>query len=636
MTPFRFALFAIVTSAASLASSPSQLQHNDIVTVGPNVQVSAPMPDVMHTEGMIAADPTDPRRLIVCSMFLTDDTLQSVAVYRSSDAGASWQRTFETKPGDNNVDPACAFGPDGVAYLTMMPVPDGVTMARMRIPLLRSDDGGSTWQSGGVTGGMDREWIVVDHSGGPHHGRVYVHGTVDVHGVGIRRSTLALYASSDGGRTFGRPIQWASLGRGFIFGSGNAVVLSDGRWLTVFTEMKDFFDGPLDARGSLKEGPPPEPENAWIKAIASDDGGDTLREPVVVSGEHLPNDYVRMTSIGPAMAADGSDGPFKDRVYVAWVDSRFGGTDILFSESSDRGETWSAPIVIDDDVKRPGWAPNDLLPAVAVNGAGVVAVTWLDRSRSPDNLGWQQRVRISLDGGETFQPSALVSESPARFDGREHWPTQASIKGGGTRVYGGRGPLHVEIFAPRFIYVPGDTTGLTADIDGVFHPYWVDNRTGWHQVWTAAIKVAGTAARNGSNALAALDDLTALTTLKRVTNHYDRDTHTATVTVRIENTGRETLEGPFTVRVIGLGSDVATVAVAGASNGLSGPGATWTFPDGRLEPGAASDPLTLTFSLSDIRPFVQGHTDHFDLRLVKFDARVLGHRAKRADGAAGR
>jgi len=37
--------------------------------------------------------------------------------------------------------------------------------------------------------------------------------------------------------------------------------------------------------------------------------------------------------------------------------------------------------------------------------------------------------------------------------------------------------------------LPGDTAGLVADADGVFHAAWVDNRTGVRQIWTAAIRV---------------------------------------------------------------------------------------------------------------------------------------------------
>jgi hypothetical protein len=35
----------------------------------------------------------------------------------------------------------------------------------------------------------------------------------------------------------------------------------------------------------------------------------------------------------------------------------------------------------------------------------------------------------------------------------------------------------------------GDTAGLAADAAGVFHPLWIDNRTGIHQMWTAAVTV---------------------------------------------------------------------------------------------------------------------------------------------------
>lgn len=575
----------------------------------------------MHGEGMIATDPTDARRLIACSMFLTERTGQSIAVYRSDDGAAHWQRTFETPLDDFTGDPACTFGPDGVAYLTMMPFKNP-TMAAMRLPLYISGDGGTTWYEGGVTGGMDRESIAVDATGGRYDRRIYIHGTVSVRGTGgIARTMVSLYASSDGGRTFGRPASWASLGRGYIYASGNGVVLSEGRWLTAFTEIKAYFDGPLEPKGAIAP-TLPEPENAWLKIIASDDGGDTLREPVTVSGEHLPNGYVRMTGIVPAIAADATQGPFKDRVYVAWTDSRFGGTDILFSYSSDCGETWSAPMVVNDN---PRWSqppPNHLVPAIAVNREGVVAVAWLDRRNARDGLGWEERLRVSTDGGETFLPSALVSEAPARFGANDNWPAQAYITGGGTPIVGG-GLLNVTVNAPRFLYEPGDYATVAADANGVFHPYWIDNRTGWHQVWTAAVTVAAKATRNGSEALAALEDVTARTTLRRISTRYDRATSTVAITVCLANTGAVPLDGPFTLRLIHLGSDVADVSVSGAVNGERGPGATWLVPDERLEPGRASEPITLTFTLSNVHPFVQGHTDHFDLRLVKFDARVL-------------
>jgi hypothetical protein len=625
---------ALITGMClAVSRSHADTASPSMVHVGPNVQVSTVRPSTMHGEGMIAADPTDARRLVVCSMFREPDLNQGVAVYASRDSGAHWERTFQTPAGQPSGDPACAFGEDGIAYLTMIVL--DTSSAKVRQPIIRSEDGGQSWHAVGVTGYLDRESIVVDGTNGPFHNRVYVHGTIDTSSTtGVLRRALSLYASSDGGQTFGRPAETLSSDRRFILDSSDAVVLSDGRWVAVFAELKRLWE---DADSNTLSGalfqPPPETEDAWLKVVTSDDGGDSLNTPVIVSGQHTPNPHSRQSYAAPALAADSTQGPFADRLYTVWSDSRFGGTDILLSYSADRGQTWSAPIVINDDRQPPpsAVAPNHLLPSVVVNTAGVVAVTWLDRRDEPDNLGWRERMRVSLDGGETFLPSNVVAEEPARFDGREHWPVSTSTIGGGTPFHSG-GLVRLLAFAPLHLYVPGDYAGLTADRNGIFHPYWIDNRTGWHQVWTAPVTVAAAAMKNGAADLSVLDDLTQLTTLTWERSDYDRDTETVTVKVHLDNTSRHTLEGPFKIRLIQLDSDVAALETIGASNDLTGPGAVWdvtSFTDAsRLKPGGTSRPFALTFKLHDVRPFVQGHTTKFDFRLVTAFSRVLGHIAK--------
>jgi hypothetical protein len=627
------AAFAIGACVALSGSHADTQALPSVVHVGPNVQVSAAKGSTMHGEGMIAVDPTDARRLVVCSMFRETDLNQGVAVYASRDGGAHWERTFQTPAGQPSGDPACAFGPDGIAYLTMIVL--DTSSAKVRQPIVRSEDGGQSWRAAGVTGYLDRESIVVDGTNGPFHNRVYVHGVADSFSTtAVYRSAVVLYASPDGGRTFGRPAERVAFDRRYAFSSSNGVVLSDGRWAAVFLEFKKFWDAADNnvLNGAMFQ-PPPEPENAWLKVVTSDDGGDSLNEPVTISGWHVPNPYVRQSSTIPSLAVDSTKGAFGDRLYTVWGDSRFGGIDILLSYSADRGKTWSAPIVVNDD-RHPlprAAAPNHILPTVAVNAAGVVAVTWLDRRDAPDNLGWRERMRVSLDGGETFLPSNVVAEAPTRFDGREHWPVSTSTVGGGTPFHGG-GLVRLLAFAPLHLYFPGDYAGLTADRDGIFHPYWIDNRTGWHQVWTAPVTVAAAAMKNGAADLSVLDDLTQLTTLTWERSDYDRDTETVTVKVHLDNTSRHTLEGPFKIRLIQLDSDVAALETIGASNDLTGPGAVWdvtSFTDAsRLKPGGTSRPFALTFKLHDVRPFVQGHTTKFDFRLVTAFSRVLGHIAK--------
>jgi hypothetical protein len=106
------------------------------------------------------------------------------------------------------------------------------------------------------------------------------------------------------------------------------------------------------------------------------------------------------------------------------------------------------------------------MPAVAVNRDGVVGVSWYDRRDNADNLGYWPRFSASLDGGAMFLSSVRVSTAPNLvMDPKE------------TRLNG------------------GDTAGLAADAAGVFHPVWIDNRTGTHQVWTTPVTVRGTVRR---------------------------------------------------------------------------------------------------------------------------------------------
>jgi hypothetical protein len=62
---------------------------------------------------------------------------------------------------------------------------------------------------------------------------------------------------------------------------------------------------------------------------------------------------------------------------------------------------------------------------------------------------------VSLDGGETWQPSVQINEKT----------------------------IKVSVWELR------DTAGLVADADGTFHPTWIDDRTGTTQVSTATVAV---------------------------------------------------------------------------------------------------------------------------------------------------
>jgi hypothetical protein len=134
----------------------------------------------------------------------------------------------------------------------------------------------------------------------------------------------------------------------------------------------------------------------------------------------------------------------------------------MLSSSSDRGATWTAPKIVSDapEVARASGGPDQFMPTIAVNRDGTVGVLWYDRRDADDNLSYYPRFSASTDGGVTWLQSIRVSESPNKAAGKS-----------GTGV------------------TSGDTAGLAASADGLFHALWIDNRTGVQQVWTSAISV---------------------------------------------------------------------------------------------------------------------------------------------------
>jgi hypothetical protein len=239
------------------------------------------------------------------------------------------------------------------------------------------------------------------------------------------------------------------------FFPANGVVGNDGTFFALVAELDDSkrnMSYRTDAASA------PSAANAVLNVLVSQDGGKTLGLAGKI-GDAYYDWRVPQLSM-PALAINRSRGQFRDQLYAVWPDARYDHrTRILFSSSIDRGRTWTPPTIVDDDagVHAANSRPNDFMPVVAVNRSGVVGVSWYDRRDHPDNLGYYVSFRASVDGGSTWLPSVRVS-------------TAAHVSSDDTRKNS------------------GDTAGLAADADGVFHPVWIDNRTGIPQMWTATVK----------------------------------------------------------------------------------------------------------------------------------------------------
>lgn len=540
--------------------------------------MSAPNSDWGHYEVRIAAHPTDPDVLLAASMVIPDSADQfDVIVYRSSDGGDSWTQSLDVAPGSEEGDPDLAFGPGGRAYLIEMGAGEDL--------LHRSPDGGRSWEEPTPVEIGDRPFLAVSGAGAEHTGRVYVHSSsrTDPLDGGRGENAVAVLRTDSGGSEVVSRARLHVDGDRYVLGTGESAVLSDGTVVFLYPERQDQSDiGMFEAMTA------PDPRvhrdpNARLRALVSRDGGESFAPARTVSNWYHRFGRGRSAMI-PALAADTSSGPFRDRLYAAWTDFRSGEGKVLLSHSEDRGRSWSDPIVVNR-----GGGPA-FHPMLAVNDEGVLGVAWYDRRNSPSGLGYSVRFAASLDGGETVEPGVRVSDEAFRYsrdDGLVTWGSEHRSGG----VHGADVALH------SFNETGGHTTGMAVDASGRFHPVWVDNRTGVSQVWTAPVTVDGEALRHGERRLSDLQDVTSRTALHVERTDYGGDPGVVTVRARLRNRSDDTIRGPLHLRLVDLWSELGEVRLEEPRDGETGPGAVISLadavPDGSLSPGETTDTITI-------------------------------------------
>lgn len=421
------------------------------ILVGENVHVSKPHEKMAFTECIIAADPNRANRLFASSLYWPHGHSTSLVGYLSDDGGTTWTTSLELVSDrakeERLADETAVFGPNGDLYLVhirMVGAKAGTKPFGEELDWRCLPAGAATWETRGcIDRRIDRPWLTVDHTNGPNRGRLYCTGNIGT------PYAPCLIISPDGSRTFDFPSvpnasKWSPY-------PAPPVVLSDGSLLAAFRCTRD---------GQFVW----QPE--YFPTFRSTDGGQSLTAEAFVSNwKHprlTPNIVTTQGPSFPQLAVDPGSPRFADNLYIVWAqrfDNRRTTEWILFSRSTDRGKSWSAPVNLSE---QPDTDDDYLayIPCIAVNNAGVVAVTWYDRRGLPPERGgeatrgWNLRVRVSVDGGATWAPSVQVT-------------SQAS-----------RGEL-----------TGWHTAGLCADAAGNFHPAWIDDRTGKPQLWTTRVTV---------------------------------------------------------------------------------------------------------------------------------------------------
>src|SRR5690349_7443981 len=358
--------FAIALSSAALPAA-AQLPY----VVGRNAQVTHADSGRSVQETVVCTDPRDARRLIAGAIIQRGDTTAN-AFFVSSDGGKSWRQTLSVPA---SVDPSCAISPYGVAFAAS--VHDSMPTTTSYLSVRRSPDGGRTWIESTIHDNMrslDRPYVTA---GG--EGRVYLHAYVQApttEGGARGPAAAVLYVSSDSGRTFVR----AALLPGTTFKTpwffpANGVMMTDGTFLGLLVELdnsqRNMFRGRSDSASA------PHAVNGELRVLRSSDFGRSVETSRIADAYY----YWRTPQLSmSSLAIDRTNGPFRNRAYAVWPDARFGRrTQILLSHSDDGGRTWNTPRVVSDGPDSSIAGPNELMPMVAVNLGGVVAVSLYDR-----------------------------------------------------------------------------------------------------------------------------------------------------------------------------------------------------------------------------------------------------------------
>jgi len=483
---------------------------------GRNILVNRDYNFRAQNETSIVIDPNDPQHIVTGYNDYRLGWPIGGGFSTSFDGGKTWHDGVITVPALITVegiveppvgtgDPAVVIDNQSNAYHSSIGF--SATWCENGVFVYASQDGGVRWWRPVVATGvglvdywpyafdcsvfLDKEYMTIDNTGGPHDGRLYVTYTRFFFegGASYFESPIYLAYSDDGGVSFTVV--------GEINGSS--------------ADLCEFQADTTGGTGPGATGPDATPndcdENQFSYPVVGSDGSvyvhfqNEQNESEWTSPGNF-NDQILVVKVDPdtfavsgpyhvTMLFDGLNNypisPFNgrqtvcnggwrlnsagniavspsDELYVIWSDNRNGdeftyptfvsaangscpgglntSTDVFVSKSTDGGMNWSAPMRISGDPQNfDNW-----FPWVAVGDNGWVWAVYYDRRVSGNNTLTDAWVAVSRDGGMTWQESRASERSSNFFNG----------------FFGG----------PSFI---GDYNGIGVSGQKAY-PFWTDSR----------------------------------------------------------------------------------------------------------------------------------------------------------------
>jgi hypothetical protein len=336
-------------------------------------------------EPTMCLDPTDPNRIAIGwrQFDSTNSNFRQAGIAYSTNGGLNWTFPGDLEPGTFRSDPVLASDAKGVFYY--LGISNSTTFA---CDLLRSTNGGMTWQRVGPALGGDKPWMTIDTTSGPGRGNLYQAWSPFANVY--TNSNFLFTRSSDGGTTW-----MTAIGLPHAPHFGTLDVGPDGE-LYIFGVSGDSTALIMDRSTNA--------QNALVTPTID------LTTTVALGGPQATGGINPEGLLGQAwIAVDRSAGPTRGNVYVLCTVANDPGNfcNVMFSRSTDHGQTWSPALRLNDDSRTQHAYHWFGTLSVAPNGR--LDACWNDTRHSTNNSQSELYYSWSMDGGITWTPNRAIS-----------------------------------------------------------------------------------------------------------------------------------------------------------------------------------------------------------------------------------
>ncbi len=367
-------------------------------------------------EPFIAINPLNMNHIVVTYMEQVGSTLD-MPVYYSFDGGLNWTKSiFSTLQTLNNLgkqslgggDPVFVFDANGTLHMTWLYLNGNLLNLKLSMFYAYSTDGGITFNipsdindhivyEGSLFSGdlIDRQWMTVDKTNGPHHGNVYLSAIY-----------LGNKLSNPGQIVMVKP----PLNNGFL-DTAIAAVPKIGNNATQFGNVL------VDELGTVHLSCMVFQQSTGVGGVyytKSTDGANSFSFPQKIADAKttLPNSSGHLVhsrdNSAVSLAVDNHN------IYIAWSDMSNNDVHSFYALSHNRGDNWTLPIEFGDSVSMGNYY--HLMPNISAD-SGYLSISWYRVDRSSYLSDYL--LLHSIDSGLTLSNYQVISNNYTDFSGAQ-------------------------------------------------------------------------------------------------------------------------------------------------------------------------------------------------------------------------